>query len=604
MLEEAHRVLRPGGILILEFTQMAPSTTTPHDYFRFTRYGAAWLLDRAGFEPVEMRSRSAACGRASGCRTIAALNRVNRGPDPRDHRDPGAVALRGRFRSRSSCSTGCSSIPREVLAHLVVARRARLDSVRAAHGPACPEPVLAFPPCRIARPSTGRPPDCRSWPTTRPASTATRPFLLRSTTATWKRLLVRGGRARDARVRARCSRAGRAPGDRVGLQSENRPEWGLAYLGDPRGRRGGGAARRAAQGAGGGRDPRHRGARLCVVSAQAAAGARRACAPRGCPTLELVALDAARAMTPSLRPTRSARFAGAPRRPSRRREPRDLAVLIFTSGTTGQAKGVMLSHSNLLYNVEAVARTFEFGPGDRCCRCCRSITRSSPPAASCARCAWARACAHARGLNSKELREDMPQLAAPPSSRRAAALREAADRDRARHRRGAAAAPAAGANAAVGVTRSCASRPARGSAGALLRPLRESAGTRAASACSCAAPRRFATEVFWGFIDLGWPMLEGYGLTETSPVVCREPSRPAAPGRGRLADRGRRGAHRGARRRGQRRDRGARPERDAGLLRQRRPPPPRCCATAGSTPATSGACCRTAACRSPGGSRT
>ena len=46
MLEEAHRVLQPGGVLILEFTQMAPLHDEPHDYFRFTRYGAEQLLER------------------------------------------------------------------------------------------------------------------------------------------------------------------------------------------------------------------------------------------------------------------------------------------------------------------------------------------------------------------------------------------------------------------------------------------------------------------------------------------------------------------------------------------------------------------------------
>src|SRR5437667_465584 len=43
----------------------------------------------------------------------------------------------------------------------------------------------------------------------------------------------------------------------------------------------------------------------------------------------------------------------------------DVVALLFTSGTTGRAKGVMLTHANLLHNVEAVAQAFEFGPEDR-----------------------------------------------------------------------------------------------------------------------------------------------------------------------------------------------------------------------------------------------
>ncbi len=44
--------------------------------------------------------------------------------------------------------------------------------------------------------------------------------------------------------------------------------------------------------------------------------------------------------------------------------PEDLAVLLYTSGTTADPKGVALTHDNLLAEVDAVVRTIELGPTD------------------------------------------------------------------------------------------------------------------------------------------------------------------------------------------------------------------------------------------------
>ena len=48
---------------------------------------------------------------------------------------------------------------------------------------------------------------------------------------------------------------------------------------------------------------------------------------------------------------------GAPRPPQI--DPDDLAAVVYTSGTTGRPKGVMLSHANILANVKAIAERLE-----------------------------------------------------------------------------------------------------------------------------------------------------------------------------------------------------------------------------------------------------
>jgi acyl-[acyl-carrier-protein]-phospholipid O-acyltransferase/long-chain-fatty-acid--[acyl-carrier-protein] ligase len=53
------------------------------------------------------------------------------------------------------------------------------------------------------------------------------------------------------------------------------------------------------------------------------------------------------------------------RRARKQQRPNDLATIIFSSGSTGAPKGVMLSHHNIISNVEAIGQVIQFTPRDR-----------------------------------------------------------------------------------------------------------------------------------------------------------------------------------------------------------------------------------------------
>jgi long-chain acyl-CoA synthetase len=149
------------------------------------------------------------------------------------------------------------------------------------------------------------------------------------------------------RVASVLADAGVGAGDRVIIWAVNRPEWGLAFLG---------LAHLGAVSVP--LDVRHpvdfgrkivaqTEARLVVASRQTEASARQLGLP-------IVWLETLADLARDAEPAEPAAIDGD-----------TLAEIVFTSGTTGDPKGAMLSHGNLMSSARSMAQVLPFGPDDR-----------------------------------------------------------------------------------------------------------------------------------------------------------------------------------------------------------------------------------------------
>jgi long-chain acyl-CoA synthetase len=216
----------------------------------------------------------------------------------------------------------------------------------------------------------------------------------------------------------------------------------------------------------------------------------------------------------------------------------DLATLIYTSGTTGPPKGVMLTHANLASNVRDALLDFDIGPHDRALSILplsHVFERMGGQFTMVARAvsiAYAESVERA-GANmietSPTIVMSVPRLfekidaRVQDTARAGGALRWAIFKRAREAARRMARARAPGRSPGLGLALSFALYDRL-----VYRTLRARVGGKLRFFVSGGAP--LAAEISEFFTGAGLPILEGYGLTETSPVIAVNRPKRNKPG--------------------------------------------------------------------------